>query len=365
MNKYLKLLILIAVVSALGFGLYYLFFSENKIVLPTTVQNILDTISGNGQAPGENAIEGTGKKIVKMSDLDVFAYWSESKTGDFYLVNKSGQIIRKTNTEENPVSLQELNRLNAVYPSADGLYAIVKFNYPASTAFSIFNTVSSGWQPLPQGTIAAAWAPAGNRIVYLDQAALKILDLNTKKTTEIIRLSQKEADLFWQNESRILLTIKSDFLTSVYAIDVNKKTISLFLEETGMKINWLDRNNYGLKLNVGNNLQISSLIDNNGTVLSQLSFVTLPEKCAADASLKIIYCTIPKNIPTTNNAIEDYYMRGIYTDDSLYFINLADGSYGEITANNDMVIDAVNLKVQNNSIYFINRLDDKLYLMPL
>lgn len=365
MNKYLKLLILIAVVSALGFGLYYLFFSENKAALPTAVQNILNTISGGNQTPEKNAAVENGKKMVKISDLDVFAYWSESKTGDFYLVNKSGQIVRKTNTSEEPVSLQELNRLNAVYPSADGLYAIMKFNYPASTVFSIFNTINTNWQPLPQGTIAAAWSPAGNRVTYLDQTALKIFDLNTKKTSEVMRLSQKDAELFWQNESRILLSVKSDFLTSIYAVDINKKTISPFLEETGMKINWLDRNNYGLKLNVGNNRQTSALIDNNGAVLSQLSFVTLPEKCAADVSAKIIHCAIPKNIPTASNAIEDYYMRGIYTDDSLYFINLADGSYGEIATDNDTLIDAVNLLVQNNSLYFINRLDDRLYLMPL
>ncbi len=365
MNKYLKILALLISASALGFGLYYLFFSENTLSLPAAVQGIIDPFLNNDSQPNSAASEPEGGKLVKISGLDVFAYWSESRTGDFYLVNKSGQIIKKTDNEEEPVNLQELRRLNAVYPSPDGSYAVAKFNYPESPLFSIFNTAGFNWQPLPQGTIAAAWAPSGGRIAYLDQSALKILDLNTKKTSEVIRLNQKDAELFWQNDSRILLTVKSDFLTSIYAIDINKKTIAPFMEETGMRINWLVRGSYGLKLNSADNRQTASLISSDGALLSQLSFVTMPEKCAADASAKIIYCAIPKNIPTTNDAIEDYYMRGIYTDDALYFINLDDGSYGEIKTNADTAIDATDLKVQNRSLYLTNRIDDGLYLMPL
>ena len=362
-KKIAKISVLIAIAGIIIWGVYY-FLGSN----PTTQSIIGNVFPGSEKGSSENASQ-SGLEIKSApisSNSAIFDYWINKENGDIYLINEAGQILKESSgNNEELVNSQTLNKLNSIAPSYNGLFAIAKFNYPFSTIFSIFNTVTSAWSPLPSGTLAAAWSPNSSKIAYIDKTSLKILDLNSQKTQEILKLTQKDIELHWQTESRLLLSTASGSSVVIYAIDLNKKTITPFLEENGLKIHWADNGEFGVKLNYTISQQTASLIDSDGSTLTEFTFKTLPEKCFAGGTLRVLYCAIPKNIPLGLNTINDYYKKALYFDDAIYFIDLKTGAFSEVTANLDSAIDATHLEVFSEKLYFKNRIDNKLYSVQL
>ena len=106
-----------------------------------------------------------------------------------------------------------------------------------------------------------------------------------------------------------------------------------------------------------------SLIDDLGTVKANLDFTTLPEKCLV--SEPQIYCAIPKSIPAKTVLPDDYLKKALYFSDLFYQIDITQNSSLEIFEPTDLVIDAINLKLIDGKLLFINRYDNKLYSLEL
>lgn len=363
MNKYLKIILITVVVISLILGGYWL-FKKNP-----AVQKVITAVFPGSQKIGIGA-EGNmenklaGPKLKSLTTDPIFDYWVNSKTGDVYYLNEAGQVLKKSGETETVVNSQTVPRLNQVTASFDGTYALAKFNYPNFPTFSIFNTVTNSWQPLPEKTIAAAWSPNTQEIAYLDDKALRILNVTTQKTQEIVKMNQKELVLHWRTDSKILLSVTPESTSKILALNLKNKTLEPFLEEAGVSIQWAKDDRLGIKLNHVNGTNQTSLIDTNGTILSTFTFITLPSKCAISENK--IYCAVPKNVPENTKLPEDYYKRAVYFDDVLYLIDLSTGGYSEITTENpNLTIDAEHLEIQNNALLFKNRLDGKLYSLAL
>lgn len=359
MKKYLKITAVILILTAIGFGIYY-FFKKSPVA-----QDFLSGVfPGTFKAGKEAGVQPiAGEKLNTLTQDPIFDYWINSKTGDIYYLTPVGQVIRVSGGQEELINSQTLPRLNQVLASNDGTLAIAKFSYPDFPTFSIFDTVTNSWQPLPPNTIAAAWSPNGPEISYVDDRALKIFNLASKKTSEIIKLTQKELMLHWRKDSRLFLTSLSGPSAKMMILDAKNKTLLPFLEENGLVIQWSANDELGIKLNSVNNRPQTSLIDGNGVTLSQLTFVTLPSKCLIE-ELKI-YCAVPKNIGEGLKLPEDYYKKAVYFDDTFYLINLSDGSVSELKSDLELKIDAEHLELRNNQLLFKNRLDSKLYSLGL
>ncbi|MDP3999447.1 MAG: hypothetical protein Q8P76_02540 [bacterium] len=310
----------------------------------------------------------TTPSFSTVMETPIFDYWINSKTGAVYYLDLSGQVF-KAGESDKPVNSQTLNNLNGIQISADGTLALAKFNYPALATFSIFNTVTNAWQPLPEGTSAAAWAASTSQLVYLDGKAgsLKILNVTSQKTQEVIKLNQKDIKLYWVNPSTILVQISAPSIempSSLWSLDLKTKLLKpLFRDEIGLALNWSLLGNYGLKLVNVSRVPRVSLINQAGGILKDLSFVTLPEKCAFSESK--IYCGVPRFIRDGIQLPDDYYKKAVYFQDDIYSIDLISGESALLLNGDEILIDAYRLSLGNGKLYFLNRYDNKLYNLSL
>lgn len=359
MKRYLKFLLITFVFTALGAGIYFLLRGT------PAGQRIGGIIFPPGVKTGEEAGTGTitPAGLATIAESEIFDYWVNAKNGSVYYLNPAGQVIKTGSQGEELVNSQTLPRLNKVEPSSDGTYIIAKFNYPNFPTFSVFNTVTNTWQPLPAGTIAAAWSPANPEIAYIDGQALRILNLTNQKTSEVIKMNQQELELHWRKDGKILIASNSGTATKIVSLNLKDKTIAPFLEENDLVIRWSEDDSLGLKLTSANQLPRLALIDGNGATLTDLTFLTLPSKCLLLETK--IYCAVPKNIKEGLRLPEDYYKKTIYFDDALYLIDLSSGGVSELKTDAAAKIDAEHLELRENALLFKNRLDDKLYRLSL
>lgn len=339
--------------------LVYFFFGKNP-----TLQNIASSIFQTPPAI-EEAVPAA-KRLASLTADPIFDYWLNKQTNTVYYLNLAGQVFEISNGAEAMANSQPLASLNKVSPSYDGTYMIARFNYPNQPIFSIFNTVTKNWQPLPITAIDAAWSPNSNEIAYIDNQGIKILNLATKKTQSIIALSQKDLEMHWRTDSKILLSSTMGDSTKIMALDLKTKNMTPFLEEFGLALKWDAGDNYGLKISKINNESHLSFIDKNGSVLFPAAFLTMPSKCVIQDTQGVkVYCAVPKNIPDGMKLPEDYYQQAVYFDDILYSIDLGTASVSEIQTDSKDPVDAEHLEVSDGKLLFKNRLDDKLYSVTL
>jgi hypothetical protein len=310
-------------------------------------------------------------KLSALIKNPAVAYWINSVTGAVYYLNPAGQVIRKTDTGEETVNSQTLDKLNSVVASPDGTFAIAKFNYPNQPIFSIFNTVTSGWQPLPENTVAVAWASNSQQLAYLENknssGGLKILNVVSQKTQEILKFSQAEAQLYWVKPFVIYLSnsaASADYPASLWSIDLRKKTLQpLIREENGLVFNWSANGDLGLKLNNSQGQPKLSLIDDQGSVLKEFTFVTLPEKCVFES--RKLYCAVPQFLRDNLFLPDDYYKKAVYFRDDIYLIDIDTATATLLLSGDENLIDAQQLTIRNGELFFLNRYDNLIYRLRL
>lgn len=357
--KTLTYLLIFAGIIGGAIWLAYFFFGQNQ-----TFQNIVSSVFQTPAAQEE--VSPSAKKLSALTTDPIFDYWINKQTNTVYYASPAGQVFEISGNNAAMSNSQPLASLNRVSPSYDGSYAIARFNYPNQPIFSIFNTVTKNWSPLPATVIAAAWSPNSNEIAYVDNQGLKILNLATNKTQSVISLSQKELDLRWRTDSKMLISSAMGDSTKIMALDLKTKNIVPFLEEFGLALNWDATDSYGLKLSRTDNVSRLNFIDKNASPLFTAAFLTMPSKCVIqDAQGVKVYCAVPKNIPDGMKLPEDYQQRAVYFDDILYAIDLGTASVSEIQTDSKDPIDAEHLEVMDGKILFKNRLDDKLYSVTL
>jgi hypothetical protein len=78
-------------------------------------------------------------------------------------------------------------------------------------------------------------------------------------------------------------------------------------------------------------------------------------------------CAIPRDTRAMSQASlpDDYQRRALVTQDDIYQIILGTGSFTPILNDPNRKIDASQLKVFNNKVYFIDQIDHRLYSLNL
>ena len=130
----------------------------------------------------------------------------------------------------------------------------------------------------------------------------------------------------------------------------------------GLLIKWL-ANNLGLKLQN----QQRSLINSAGQTTGNISYLALPDKCAIkDNSL---YCFLFNSNNSKTIWPDDYLKKAVYTQDNLYKFDLSNPT-NKPTLVFDVIgagktIDASEVKISGNQIFFVNRYDNLLYSLDI
>lgn len=367
--KILKVSLGIMLTALLLWGIYAIW--QAIVNAPPTanlpVNNPVNRLTG---IPGTADLPAASKFGAETKN-PVFDFWINSLTGTLYYLSPNGQVFRKTANGEELINSQALNQLNKVLPSPDGTSAIAEFNYPERPTFSVFNTVTGSWRPLPENTVAAAWATSSQQLAYLENkngaGSLKILNTASQKTQEIIKINLRDARLYWNKPSQILILVSAptvNYPSSLWSVDLkSKKLANLVKEENGLNFTWSSNSNFGLKFSVFRRVPNLSLVNETGTVLSDFTFLTLPEKCVFEGPQ--IYCAVPRFLKDGLILPDDYYKGSVYFQDDLYVFAAPSGRTDLIFSGQTNLIDARSLTLNNNKLYFINRYDNLVYGLSL
>jgi len=381
-KRLIKALVLILIIVGIGVGGYFIWkwvSSSGGIGAILTGEKTPTTEVINTTGEGEGEITTTEsetttqpsqtvtQKLSILINSPVFEYWINSKEKSLYFANLNGQIIRiNSDSTRQMMSSQILNGLNEIIPSNDGSFAVAEFNYPQLTTFSLFSASSTSWQPFATNTISTTFSPDSQKIAYLDNTSLKIMDLVTAKISETQKMSQVGLNLNWTRESELILSEKAsaETITPIYNFNLNQKKFGNISEnEYGVVINWSKTDNLGIKLSSSLRKPVLTLVDELGSAVANLTFITIPEKCLIESQK--IYCGVPKNIRTGMILPDDYYKKKDYFIDDIFEMDLPTGKVSKIFDGKDVSIDAHDLKLKDGNLLFINRYDSKLYSLKL
>lgn len=365
MKKLTPIIIIIAFL-ALGVGVYFGWQKAKPYLNPT-------------ETPSPTAEELLKQKIKILSDKEVFNYWlnTSTSTTEINYISPEGKIF-KANDQNEVISSQDVSNLQVVKESYNGSMILIKSGNSISSTFNIFDLQKKVWQSLGVGVTAADWSPTEQKIIYLidtktGASNLIIKDLVTKaqqKTTTVMSLTQKDFDLSWINKDNVLLIPKpsSQVKGESWIINLKDKSIKLFASGDGLMISWQKNINQGIKLASNQGKLAISLIDKNSQEKT-LTFYTFPDKCVATTS-STLYCAIAVNESqpiNTLNLPDDYLKKSVYSNDSVYKINIDNIAEPEeiFTASDNAPIDIYKLIKTSTSLLFINRYDNKLYQFDL
>ncbi len=366
MNRLGKIIVFAVAISIIGIGGYFVF---RWFTAPTNQQNRL-TLSDN-QA-GITATEA----IKTLTDERLFDFWTNPKTEEVYYIGLHGQIS-KMNSDGSAqlLSSQTIPNLDYVNPTVDGSAVLIAFGYPTTPSFSIFNMAKRNFQPLPQGTTAADWNPQTNTsIAYLQNngssGKLSTLDLNTGKSTELLKINQKDLILDWAFPEIIYLYEKptSQAVSSVWVYDIKSKTIKKLTEEKDFMVKWWTEKSLGLKWSTGK----LSLVTKTNQQIASTDLKTLPYKCFFDEPF--IYCSAPNDLSgaPANGLADRMLKKPRANDETIYAIisfNLGEKPLFSASKIFDSVeigfrFRAKKIEKRNNRLLILNEDDNKLYTLP-
>jgi hypothetical protein len=414
-----KIIYITAVIIVILVGIV-IYFSAQKINQLTTQSNQSGSLPNIGLSGTNNnganqnsattsASSSINKNLNIVSDEQVLNYFIE-KDSSVIVINNSGNIISISGNNKNTISSLGIQNIIKTSFSYDGSKLLVNFGDIKDPQTSIFDINNKSWIPLSAGIISPVWAPDSYKIAYLTNnkdytETLNIIDISKTKptTSKIITLHILDFSLNWILKNDILLSDKASAytLSSVWSLNLTNKTLSsIITKNRGLELLW--SNNIintlvGLEF-VANESLVGgqlNLIDSTGNKTTNLNFITLPSKCAFNKysennsiisasttmsstqtkqttstinnSYLALYCAVPRdqNVLSANALPDLYDQKGLFTSDNIYRINILNGNIDTLFNDQDQNIDVSKIKIFNNNLYFINRLDQKLYSLSL
>ncbi|MDP3014816.1 MAG: hypothetical protein Q8N28_00085 [bacterium] len=390
-----KTIIIISVVLgilAMAVGVYFAWKKSRELLTPPIIDQRPTIDDQRLPALAE-------KKIKILSDQPIFDYWvyqpqfvataTATSTGTItrdsivFYFNQDGLLFKvKEDAEDEAIMPEPIDNLQSIKSSFDGKLALIKFGDANFSGFVIFNAETKVQEFLPENITAAAFSPDAKKIVYLQKQVgfktasdliIKELTGAKPKTTKILSFNQMDFDLDWILPETVILTPKPSAFSaaSAWSVDIKNKTFKPLwpIDLSGLMINWsIDGRTdgkLGLQFNSGGRETKNSLIliNEKGEKQANFDFLTLPNKCFF-AEPKI-YCAVPLEIPKNTILPDDYLKKAVYFKDFLYQINISQNSLSEIFSAAEPIIDAVNLRILDNKLLFINRYDNRLYSLEL
>ncbi len=421
MRRFLYLFIIIAVIALVVLIGYFLRERANVNEGGAT-GNLPPVPSGQfpkpppGTSPGSPASPGgalppttfLGQKFGVIAQNKVLSFFVDDQNNTT-LVQPDGQVVRVVSGEASVLSSSAIVNLREARFSYDGKRILAVFGDQSSLQASIFDVPNKSWQPLQSSFRSPAWSPNSYQIVYLfdkgDATVLTTLDTGNAKAKpqELIKLHLQDVSLSWPTQNKIIVSDKPSSFSfgSIWGFDVKLKTLSPLVEnKLGLESVWSGGAELGLIFSTdltrrGGKL---SLVDNKGNTLNDFAILTLPSKCAFDiratqpqttstvkaatntktststaaAADRFLYCAIPRdqNKFAASQLPDDYEKRVLFAADDLFRINLnlgapEAGSIEPVFSNSGQMLDITDVKIFNQNLFFINRLDQKLYAVSL
>lgn len=365
-------------------GIYNFVFKEMKIskelLLNKQIEKIPESfnqsVSKKNEAPKEKIASLTSEVVVSptISDDAKYVYYHSGENGNAWKMELDGSNKEK-------ISQNILTGLVNVLWSHDNSKGISCFRNNHINKFYLYDYSISVEMELKEGINDIAWTNLGDKIIYsyfdsktkassLNMADpdgnnwKKIADLDTERVF-IAPIPQSALISFWNYSS----FNKETYLKTVSATGGEPKTI--FSGKFGADYLWSPD---------GEKFLVSSLVkkdsheitlgvaDNNGNNYQNLNIPTLASKCAWYDE-KTIYCALPTSIPDKAVMPDDYYNKKITTRDTFWMIDISTGKKERVIELEEIKndYDATNLLLSayESCLFFVNRLDGKLYRIEI
>ena len=347
------------------------------------------TQSTPSETPAEPIALGSGLRILSQRPVHAFTVRAD---GTLLLAGPDGTIFELRGTTANTLSPTAIANLQTVSFSFNASKILAVFGDRSTPEVALFDVKSKTWQPFLAPATSAAWSPNDLRVAYLSQksGAISLNTLNVAdaraKPQELTRVHFADVTLAWNLPDQILLQERASGMVaaSAWNWDVKKKTLVPFAEDQrGFETRWLPNAASGLAFIAGQRGYGGSLllISPQGDVRETFSFLTLPRKCAfgsvplpaelrtssgtpsGTAITTSLFCAVPRDRATLESVIlpDAYYKRAVFTIDDFYEINLVTGAIRTVLADPQQSLDATNVAVSGDTLYFVNRYDQKLY----
>lgn len=338
-------------------------------------------------------VEVLGARIIYKEPVVGF---SPTPDGGVVLINRKGVVASVSPSGEikNLNNSEIENPLEAVF-SFDGKKALLTYGLNTAPQFSVYDVASSTWQPI-LANVAATIRPKTHEVVYLYEKTgvknLFIWDLSKPKSIpqQISSLQVEDPLLYWRDGDTLLIQERPTAYTkgTLLAFSLSKKTVfPIITDKYAFNSIWNDEGSSGLGFYGDNTFRGGALrlYSKDGLEGSRLSLLTLPEKCSflhspsyfSTTTIKTstttvevlkneLYCAVPRDSNTYKLAImpDEYYRGSISTNDDLVKINLDDGSLGVVFSPLETPIEIHKPFATEKEIYFINRNNDALYVVP-
>lgn len=341
--------------------------------------------SGTTPAPEANQGGGIGLQsglLRAETKKPILGYGFESG-GGIVAVEEGGPIIRSAKQESSVVGTSPITPPLAASFSFDGKKVLLAGENDSS---GVLDIASSTWRVL--GSLSrAAWSPSDYRIAYVAPRtslwALSTIDakIKTSKPQVLLSFANEELSPLWVFPEKIFLREQPSALvvTSLFKFDVKKKTFTRIIQGRGATAAWDKESGRGVVL-LANERGGSSLalVDGDGNIERQLSFVTIPTKCTFETKTlepqagtpakkkSWLICAIPRDRRTFESSLlpDAYYQKELRTEDSFYRVDLETGMISAIFGDASESIDASDVRAKDGRVYFINRYDNLLYSIP-
>lgn len=324
------------------------------------------------------------EKFGLAANAIVEDYFVDEK-GVVTLMQTDGQVAR-IGTGGNLTILNStlVSNLARARFSPDGTKVFAVFGTHATPQTSVFDVSARTWAPLDPKMRNPSWAPSGSELVYFrenrDKGSVEALDLSDLKKRPRVLLALYAEDLEPRRvgKSTVLLGEKSSerHLSSLWKFDTEKKILAPIVQNrAGLEGVWSSAGDRGLLSSVtgaaGRGLALE-LRDSGGQKLFDIQFQTLASKClfgapgraatSTETANESLFCAIPRgDIANTENVLDAYRKAELLTRDDFYRIDLATGKASPVFAEPGALIDASNLKIFGERLYFVNRFDQRLY----
>lgn len=316
-----------------------------------------------------------------VSTEDVADYFVSSSS-NVTVVDTDGEIAQITNSQPSYLSSSQIQNLISASFSYNGEKILVNFGDPADPQSSVFDLATGAWSPLPTGMISPEWSPTDYRIAYLftnksGSESLTTLDASKPKAAPVTITTMDIEDLTiaWPSKNLIVFSDKPSVYAEGSAWYFNLQTDSLtpeVLDTFGLESIWSNStSSTGLVFssNGGGRGGQLALVDPATNSSQALSLETLPTKCvfntqitASSTSNLLLYCAVPNDPGELANAIlpDSYNQMAVFTTDDFYVIQPSTAQAQDIFSPNGS-FDATDLKVFNDSLFFVNRYSGNLY----
>jgi hypothetical protein len=359
---------------------------------------------GNSTNNTSSSVAGAGGLVQTfgiVADGPILDYFVDAQN-NITAIKPDGTIISISGENSSTLSATTVPGIITARFSSDGKKVLVSSGDPSTPKTNIFDVATKVWVSAPQGLQSPQWSPSGYQIAYLSQSASGMLSLSTidalnlkKAPATLLSIHATDLVLQWINKNQFVLSDRpsANNAGSIWLFDAQKSTMTpIVYENSGAESMWNNATTgtLGLVFDNGGRNSTLQLVTPLGTIYHALSFLTLPSKCSfsiatttiaaattttsttksskpTTSSVSYLYCGVPLDINAFSSAqlSDNYNMMASFTSDQILRINVADGSWNILWNDPTQNIDATDLRFFNNTLFFVNRYDQKLYALTL